>query len=30
VLAIARHAAGPAKHLLFDADQLGDPPTWDW
>jgi hypothetical protein len=18
------------QHVLFDADQLGDPPTWDW
>jgi hypothetical protein len=21
---------GVAVHLLFDADQVGDLPTWDW
>jgi hypothetical protein len=31
VLAIARYARALGRdHVLFDADQVGDLPTWDW
>jgi len=30
VLAIGRYARALGCDVLFDADQFGDLPTWDW